>query len=173
MTSSTGPRTSARGGGAFTLLELIVVLVLISAVLAMAAPSLRGFAHGRRTADAAAKVLALTHLARSRAAAWGCIHRLNVDGDAGECWVTMQTGGTFVEIEGNQGRRFALPAGTSVTVRALDEDNPPPFLQFYPDGRCDPATIVLAGGQREVFYVACFSATERYRIATAAEVAAP
>lgn len=172
MTSSTGLRTSVGGRGAFTLLELILVLVLISAVLAMAAPSLRGFAHGREVADAAAKVLALTQLARSRAAAWGCIHRLNVDDDAGECWLTMQKVGAFVEIEGNQGRRVALPAGLSVTVQAPDGEDPPRFLRFYPDGRCDPATIVLAGGQREVFCVTCPSATERYRIAAAGEIAA-
>ena len=82
MTSPTGP-SDRRATGAFTLLELIAVLVLISAVLAIAAPSLRGFVRGRQTAEAAAQMLSLTHLARSRAASQGCIHRLNVDTETG------------------------------------------------------------------------------------------
>lgn len=71
MTLTTGPPGDRGARGAFTLLELIAVLVLISTVLAAAAPSLRGFVRGRRTAEAAAKVLSLTHLGRSRAVSWG------------------------------------------------------------------------------------------------------
>jgi Tfp pilus assembly protein FimT len=168
MTSRTGPRSEAPRAGAFTLLELIAVLVLISTVLAIAAPSLRGFVHGRQTADTAARLLALTHLARSRAVSRGCIHRLNIDVEAGTYWLTMQQAGAFVEIESDQGRQFRLPVGVSVAVdlpsAEASADESVPFILFYPDGRSDPATIGLVGAQGEVLYVTCPSVSERFRI---------
>jgi len=165
-TSPTGPTNRSHRGG-FTLLELIVVLVLLSTVLAIAAPSLRGFVRGRQTANAAATVLALTHLARSRAASWGCVHRLNLDDQTGECWLTMQQGGAFVAIEGSQGQRVRLPGGVSVAVvsSATDAEATESYVQFYPDGRCDPATILLTGGQDDAFEVTCRSVSQRFHIA--------
>ena len=150
--------------GAFTLLELIFVLVLISTVLAIAAPSLRGFVRGRQTADAAAKVLSLMHLARSRAASQGCIHRLNFDAEAGTCWLTMQQAGTFVEIAGSHGRRFGLPAGVSVALGSSADAESRRCVQFYPDGRCDPATIELTGGAGDALNVTCPSPAEGFRV---------
>jgi len=164
MTSTTGPRTDPRRAGAFTLLELIAVLVLVSTVLAIAAPSLRGFVRGRQTAEAAASVLALTRLARSRAASWGCPHRLNFDAEAGTYGLTMQQAGAFVEIDGNHGRRFRLPVGVSVTLVPPEGGESVPYVGFYPDGRCDPATVRLAGGAGDVFDVTCPSASERFTI---------
>ncbi len=172
-TLTTGPGDDRGATGAFTLLELIAVLVLISTVLAVAAPSLRGFARGRQTTDAAARVLALTHLARSRAASWGSVHRLNFDAETRECWLTMQKLGAFEEIEGNQGQRFRLPAGVSVTLELqADGDGASEqaeHVQFYPGGRCDAATIELTGGLQDVVYVSCPSASERFRITTVRE----
>ena len=169
MTLTTGPSADRRPAGAFTLLELIAVLVLISTVLAAAAPSLRGFVRGRQTADAAAQVLSLTHLARSRAASRGCIHRLNVDAEAGSYWLTMQQTGAFVEIDGGHGRRFRLPVGVSVALDSPSGAESPGYVQFYPDGRCDQATIELAGGEGDVFHVTCPSPSERFRVVSPEE----
>lgn len=148
------------------------MLVLVSTVLAIAAPSLRNFARGRQTADAAAKVLSLTH-SHSRAASWGCVHRLNFDTEAGTYWLTMQEAGTFVEIDSNHGRRFPLPVGVSVVLDLQSDADPPTYIQFYPDGRCDVATIELAGGERDVYHVVCLSASERFKIVSASEGETP
>ena len=164
MTSRTGRRPDRGAAGAFTLLELIAVLVLISTVLAIAAPSLRGFVRGRQTADDAAKVLALTHLARSRAASQGCVHRLNFDAEAGTCWLTMQQAGAFVEIEGSHGRQLRLSANVTVRSGSSADGESVQYVQFYPDGRCDPATIELTGGQGDVLHVRCLSPSERFRV---------
>lgn len=167
MTSTTGPNADRRvppAAGGFTLLELIAVLVLISTVLAIAAPSLRGFARGRQTADAAAHLLALTRLARSRAASWGCCHRLNIDPETGTYWLTMQEGGAFVEIETDFGREYRLPSGVSIAVDEPSASEPPWVIEFHPDGRCDAVTIRLTGLRGDVLDVACASASERFRI---------
>ncbi len=164
MISPTGPNPDRRRAGGFTLLELIAVLVLISTVLALAAPSLRGFVRGRQTSDAAAQVLALTHYARSQAAAQGRVYRLNIDVDAGVYWLTAAEGGAFVELRTAHGRRFVLPAGVSVRVEADASDESPIYVQFYPNGRCDLAVIQLTGARGENYQVACPSASERFVI---------
>ena len=48
------------------MLELILVLIIMCTVLAMAAPSLRGFFSSRKIADVAEQILALTHYAKMR-----------------------------------------------------------------------------------------------------------
>jgi len=171
MTSTTGQSADRRAVGGFTLLELIAVLVLISTVLAAAAPFLRGFVHGRQTADAAARILSLTHLARSRAASCGSIHRLNVEAETGTYWLTVQRTGAFVGIERGYGRRHHLPHGTSVTLAtpAETEAEPVSYVQFYPDGRCDVATIELTGQEGQILQVTSPSAAERFRVVSLTE----
>jgi Tfp pilus assembly protein FimT len=169
MTSTTGPNADRRAAGAFTLLELIAVLVLISTVLAAAAPSLRRFARGRQTADAAAQILSLTHLARSQAATRGCVHRLNLDAEEGTYWLTVQHAGAFVEIDSSHGRHFRLPVGVSVALDSVSGAEPSSYVQFYPDGRCDQATIELTGGEGDVLHVTCPSPSERFRIVSPPE----
>ena len=106
MTSSTG-HSASRGGG-FTLLELILVLVLISTVLALAAPSLRGFAQGRKVHDAAAHMLAVARMASAQAVAEARVYRLNFDADEGAYWLTARFEGTFEEL-GTEFGRFKAP----------------------------------------------------------------
>ena len=50
---------------AFTLLELVLVMVVICTVLAIAAPSMRGWNQGNKLKDAATEFIALTKLART------------------------------------------------------------------------------------------------------------
>jgi len=156
-------RSCVRG---FTLLELIVVLVLISTVLALAAPSLRRFAHGRETTDAANHLLALTHLARSQAATQACIWRLNVDTQEAVYWLTFQEAGAFIQPQTAYGRGFRFPDGVTVTLDGPETDDETPFIQFYPDGRCDEATIELQETDGRILYVTCLSVAERFRIVT-------
>ena len=169
MTSTTGPSPDRRQAGAFTLLELILVLVLISTVLAIAAPSLRGFVRGRQTANAAAQLLALTHLARSQAVTRGCIHRLNIDAEEGTYWLTMQQAGAFVETDSDHGRRYELPTGVLIALDRAQGEEQSAYVEFFPDGRCDPATIELTGGEGDALRVTCSSPSERFRIVSLAE----
>jgi len=146
-----------------------VVLVLISTVLAMAAPWLRGFSGGRQTAEAAAQVLSLTHLARSQAAAQGRSYRLNIDAEAKTYWLTMQQAGAFVELDCEHGRRFQFPEGVSVTLESSVAEGQASYIQFYPDGRSDQATIRLTGRGADVYEVSCQSASERFRVVSPSE----
>jgi len=184
MTSITGPNAERRAGAGFTLLELIAVLILISVLLALAAPSLGRFGRARATSDAASHLLALTHLARSQAAAQARIWRLNVDPEEAAYWLTMQQAGVFVSPRRDYGRVFRLPEGVSVMVTGNETDTgltalatsgaaQAPCIQFYPDGHSDVATIELSDGQGRVLWVTAPSASERFRIETPSAEVAP
>ena len=131
----------------------------------MVAPSLRAFCRARETADAAARVLALTQYARSQAATEGRPLRLCLEDDA--CWLEAQEGGAFAALTSEMGRRFGFPAGASVQLfDASRVEVPQGSVQFGPDGRSEAATIRITGRQGEVYRVVCDSATERFRVAS-------
>ncbi len=167
MTWTTGPRNSASSG--FTLMELVLVLVVISVVLALSAPTLRGFFASRQTADAAAAVLSLTQWASSEAITQGHRCRLNVDPSAGTCWLTVEQMGAFVEPNWGAGRHWRLPDGAAISLHADPADPLRSYVQFYPTGRSDVATLEIRGRGGEVFLVACPSATERFRVLSLSE----
>ncbi len=157
----------------FTLLELVLVMVIICTVLAMAAPSLRGFFASRQTADAAAQIVALTHLARSRAVAEGRLYRLNLDVEAGTYRLTVQEGGTFRNLGSEFGRLFSLPDGTLASWEAPAEAVSRGYIQFYPSGRTEPATVRLTGRRGKIVEITCLSPMELFRVVIPGEEARP
>ena len=167
--STTGPHARQgllRPRGGFTLLELVLVMVIICTVLAMASLSLRGFFASRRTADAAAQIVALSQFARGRAATDGSIYRVNLDVEEGKYWLTAQKTGAFENITSEFGRVFLLPDGTAAEwVTPLDAD----WIAFYPDGRGEVAHIRLTGRQGETADIVCASPAERFRVISLSE----
>ena len=102
---------------AFTLLELILVLLILSIASAIVVPSMMGFATGRANQNAATLVLGLANQARSQASAKGTVCRINFDAGAGQVWLTEQRDGSFQPpTEGDTGKRFAVPDGVRMSV---------------------------------------------------------
>lgn len=154
-------RCGVRGA---TLLELIFVMVIICSVLAMAAPSLRGFFGSRKTSNAASQMLALMKKARSQAVAEGRVYRFNLDTDEGTYWLTARRGGVFEHLYCEFGRIFTLPDGTVACW--LDESRKDAYdcIEFYPDATTEPTAMRLIGRQGEVVDLECPSATEFFRM---------
>ena len=151
------------------------MLVVVSVVLALSAPWLRGFFASRQTADAATTVLSLTQWARSQAVAQGRPYRLNVDSSSGTYWLTAQQAGAYVAPDSDMGRHFHLPEGATAQVRpdstepAQPAESAKDYLQFYPSGRNDPGSIEIVGRQGEVYLVSAPSATEPFRVISPSE----
>ena len=141
-------------------------MLVICTVLAMAAPSLKGFFASRRGADAAATLVALTGYARSQAISEGRTYRMNVDSKAGTYFLTAQNGGTYGAPHTEFGQVFQFPAGDQVelVVDGVDPAQGQDYVSFFPDGRTQPATITLSGLQGERVVVKCLSATEPFRV---------
>lgn len=152
-----------RASRGFTLLELILVLTIFAVVVGLAAPSLRNFWTGRGVQDSAAQLLSLTQWARIQAVSDAAVHRLNLDPAAGEYWLTVAVGQEQQAIGSEFGRHFALPAGQKMELLRADQQAQA-SVDFYPDGRCEPATIRLSDEQGKSLDIVCASPSERFRI---------
>lgn len=156
-------------GRAFTLLELLLVMIILAIVAGVAAPSLRGFGIGRQTDNAANLIASLAQYAHSQAIAQGRTYHLNVDPAAGEVWLSAQgDDGSYVPLTGDFGRRFQLDQNIHLqTDLPLQADGQ--YAQFPPTGRTTPAQITLSDSTGRTITVACLSATEPFRIISPAE----
>lgn len=178
-----------RGGrsAGFTLLEMILVMVVITIVLSMAAPSLNGFARSRPIFDISAQLVTLADYARSQAVAEGRVYRLNLDTESGRFWLTVQAGGAFESLGQEIGRVFRLPEetraewieppartagpnlpGFSLTGGAGSPDQKESagndYIEFYPDGSVEPAVLRLTDRRNNRLDIVCPSPMDRFQV---------
>jgi prepilin-type N-terminal cleavage/methylation domain-containing protein len=156
----------------FTLLELVLVMLILTILVGLVAPSLRGFATGRKTTDAAAQLVAVARWARTQAITESTTYHLNLDPAAGTYWVTvLDVAGADQRIQTSLGQIYRVPEG--VTLESdLPTDQGHQTINFYATGRADPGTIRLRGERQEI-QVVCLSATEGYHVAAPREGAQP
>lgn len=165
MTLTTGRSAEApRPAAGFTLLELVLVLLLISLVMALAVPSLRGFLIGRKSADAVAQVLALAQYARAQAVSTGVAYRLNVDPAKRTYWLTVQKGAAFTDLGTEFGRRFSLPELVEASWLPSAGGTPQEYIDFFPDGRSAAARLRLVDRQGRAFELGARSETEQVTV---------
>jgi prepilin-type N-terminal cleavage/methylation domain-containing protein len=154
-------RTQRRG---MTLLELILVMLILSTVLAMAAPSLRGFFASRRIDDTAAHILALTQYARSQAISEGIVYRLNFDTRDCTYWLTAQKAGVFESLKTEVGQVYTLPKDIKLELEDIEQKDRDVFITFTPHGTMTDGTIRLIDQGGRTLEVACPSVTESFSI---------
>lgn len=150
---------TARWHNAFSLLELVLVLVIISVALAVVTPSLGGWSRGMKLGVAADEALAATRLARDRAVASGVVHELRVQ-DA-----TIRVTATQTELVAEDAvteRVFALAEGTRAEALAAD-GQPAESFNFYPDGRVTPGTLRLHSQRGDTVELVCESPAMSFR----------
>jgi prepilin-type N-terminal cleavage/methylation domain-containing protein len=148
---------------AFTLLELILVMVIICTALAIAAPSLNGWARGSKMRDAVDQFVALTQFARTQAVSTATVHRLQVDAGARTYYVLMQDGEQFVPLNTEMGRQFPLPDEFGLKMTDLAGGNRD-YVDFYPTGRTDPAIVQITAQNGDVTEIRCPSPAEPFRV---------
>jgi type II secretion system protein H len=147
MTLATGQPSNSRGRrrgtGAFTLIELILVMALLVVVISIVAPRLSGFVRGRALDAEARRLLALAHAGQSRAVSEGMPVLLWVDekqaaygmesespatgGDPRAEQLTMGEGLQLVVLNagtGAQTKLRGLPAIRFLADGAVDENSP-------------------------------------------------
>jgi prepilin-type N-terminal cleavage/methylation domain-containing protein len=164
-THSTPPRHPR----AFTLLELVLVLVVISVALSIAAPALRGFSRGAKMHDAATQFTAMCHWARTQAISTSRVYRLVVQPANAQYRVMVQDGDTFVSPSSAFGQVFVMPEGYRLTLTKAD-GSVGDYVDFYPNGRTDPARIQIISDDGETSIVECPTPAETFRILPPAEV---
>lgn len=167
LTLSVGCFQGALSRRAFTLIELILVMALITIVVGVSLPSLKGFFKGRNLDSEARRFLSLTRYAASRSVAEGIPIELYVDTQQKLYGLRAQAG--FLETDSKR-VEYKLPEELSFEVtaapskKASGEDNPDDgvdlanpddtsangnpikIIRFYSDGFIgskSPAAIIL------------------------------
>jgi type II secretion system protein H len=153
-------RAGQRG---FTLLELVLVLVIISAALAMVAPALRGWNRGSRLYDTATEFAAAARWARTQAISTGRVHRLRVDPATASYWVMSQRGEEFVDEDLDLGRLTTLPEGFAIELTG-QQGKPIEYVEFDPAGGTQPAQARIESDQGKWLLVQCLSPADRFRV---------
>ena len=148
----------------FTLLELVAVMAILVVVVAMAAPSIREFGRGRGSTDCAAQIVALSRWARTQAITEGAVYRLNFDLPNRSYWVTVERYGYFESPGQEFGRLFTAPESVERLDCTAPQTPDGQYVQFWPTGRTDTATISLTDARGEVTRVVCPSATELFHV---------
>ena len=152
---------------AFTLLELVLVMMVICTALAIAAPSMRGWSRGSRLRDAGDQFLALTRWARSQAVADSRVYRLYVEPGSGRYWVAAQEGQEFLPVGSSLGQVYVLPEDLSIELTDLEpQSQRMEFIEFYPTGRTWPARVRIALGPDDFLEIACDSPADEFRLLT-------
>ena len=147
---------------AFTLLELIVVMAIISIAIAMAVPSLHGFAQGRRAGNSADQITALLQWAHTQSITRSEAYRFNLDPGAGTFWITVEKDdGTVAPPAEEFGRTFTAPDGVTLSWDAPRQQDGQ-YIRFLPTGRTDPSTISVTDASGKVTQITCESATELF-----------
>jgi type II secretion system protein H len=153
----------------FTLIELILVMAILVFVVAMIAPSLRGFGVGRRKSDMATLLVGVANYARTQAVTEGRAYRLNFDAQNPGFQLTVQEGATFKAIGNDYGNKVMLVDGIQLrTDIAAQPDGV--HIDFHPNGRTDPAHVWFTDKLGDTIEVACESATEMFRVLKAEEM---
>jgi prepilin-type N-terminal cleavage/methylation domain-containing protein len=172
-------RTNPTRPSAFTLLELIAVMVILAILLMAVAPSLNTFGIARQTEQSAAQIIALAQWARDQAISEGRAYRLYFNPGSQSYQVRVQDGavyvpygvtgsGTssagagFVETGTDFGREFTLPEGVKLTVTSPTEGGMN-YIEFRPSGRTDPVNVRIEDGSGRVIVLASQSAAEPLR----------
>lgn len=149
MTISPTTRNRPRLG--FTLIELCVVLLLISLVVAILLPRYGGLFARSTIRSEARRLSSMVRYLRSEAVRTGKIHYLNFDIDDNSYWVAVWEGrGRPLEERTQLAKRRELPDSVrlkdvSIVYRA-GKFHGRSQMAFYPGGASDEAIVHFAGG---------------------------
>jgi prepilin-type N-terminal cleavage/methylation domain-containing protein len=154
---------------AFTLLELIVVMLVLAVLFAMAAPAMSGFGAGRAAKQTAPQIVSLARWAREQAISEGRTYRLNFDPANQGYFVTTAYGATFERVPVEFGRNFTVPEGVALTFETPQVGGVP-CIDFLPSGRSQPGHVRITSRDGDVTDLACLSATEPLRVVTVDEM---
>ncbi len=189
------PRTfhfawDARGAllSAFTLIELILVMTILTIAVSITAPALANFFRGRTLDSEARRLLSLTRQGQSRAVSEGIPMELWINSDRGSFGLEAEPGYDAVDpkavdftIDGDiqiQVVNSAAAATSGVfgpsTVNATASEKPVksnhpqlPRARFLPDGSLDessPMTLRLTGRDGSSIWVAQTRSRNGYEI---------
>lgn len=148
---------------AFTLIEMILVLVVLAIALAVTVPSLSGWGARGKLRNAAQEFLAATQFARSQAAATAKTHRIEIDAATGRYAVSAlgEDGTTWSPAFGEFGSPTVPSRGITLAVSGGENAG---AILFYPNGRATPATVSVRDAAGDTIDIASTAPAEPFRM---------
>ena len=158
----------ARHHGGFTLLELVLVMVIITVVLSMAAPMMRGWSRGTKLRDTADEFMTAARKGRIEAVSSGTVHRLMLEPSSRRFWVVAQQGQQFVALDDSLARG-TVPE--EFQIQWVDQPSiERGFVEFQPNGRAQVARVRIWSEFGEQIEVECATPAEGFRVVTPEDV---
>ena len=138
-----------RKNRAFTLLELVIVLFIITLFATIAIPRIQVFISHGDTNKAVRQIRGVARYLAGLACSTRVHYHLNYDLSKGTSWVTRRDGGgDFTEHTGALTRSFTLPPGVTfrdvITPRGIHTEGTA-YTEFFPTGWIEDTMIHLEG----------------------------
>ena len=152
------------GVKAFTLLELILVMIILCTVLAMAAPSLRGFFSSHQLGDIAEQILIMTRYSKIQSVFESRPFRVNFDPNLRRYWISSLGESQYGRLKTNFGNYFLIPTEIEIDFKDMDKEDGIYFFQFNPEGYSKEARLRLEDKQDNILEVVCRNPAENYEI---------
>ncbi len=149
----------------FTLIELILVMAMLSAVIAASAQSLSRFFYGRAIEEEAGRFLSMINYTRSQAISTSVPMQLWIEPDQGQYGISPLEGyqwaaGELIELEINEDVQMDL----SQQVNNMLDDY---RIIFLPDGSLDETsvkTLSFTNLRNDSIYIAQIGLMGEYRV---------
>jgi prepilin-type N-terminal cleavage/methylation domain-containing protein len=159
-----GSRTSR----AFTLIELVLVILIIGLLLAVVAPSLGGLLRSQKLDSAARTVAGMFKQARVHAATDAKPYRLVIDTEDNTCWLEVLTVTGFERPESSLGLIVELGDDLLIELEGGTTQDTRLMVRVEPDGIGELAQVSLRRNDDtaddKILAVYCRTPTEPYII---------
>ena len=152
------------GSKAFTLLELILIMIILCTVLAMAAPSMRGFFSSQQLSNMTEQILAMTRYAKVQAVFESRYYRVNFDPHQRLYWISSRRASQYERLDNNFGRLYPIPSEIDISFYKVPYDNGIYYFEFNPKGYSKEAALRLKDNQDNVREIVCYNPAENYEI---------
>jgi len=149
---------------AFSLLELILVMIIMCTVLGMAVPSLRGFFSSRQIKDMGEQMVALTRYAKTQAVYNSQFYRMNFDLDRRQYWLSALEKGQYQRLENDFGSRFTIPADINVEFENFSREGTLFYVDFNPEGYSKQCRIMLEDDKQNYIDIVCYGPAENFEM---------
>lgn len=144
--------------GAFTLIEMLVVVVIISIFVALLVPGFSASFEKRQLNTGIRAIMDMANLARSSSVAENRTFRIYFQTEKNSFYLASESDplnspGNFVPLRTEEGKSFKLPEKTFIRDAQIRGEERPPgtfYISFYKDGSSDQALIHCEDFQQRV-----------------------